>query len=541
MTARRPLRMNLILVAAAVALVGRTHAIRGADGVRSVRQILEVKKSWPLFAENEIPFVLQGHIGSVTNNEIHMRYCRELRFFLSSDTDPLRLPPGKTMVKLTGKFKMRDETPIFEVDKIETTSSFVQQHRARSVEIKFRDPDAWRKLAANTKAEAVFNQSPELHALAREAFVKACREERAEKKQVTDENLAAWITEMKKFGVEQQVLDVWEHERLWQKWRSVQSASDPDVALRFANELATKFPEARTPLELPQPKLHEAYRQNPQELFSEADEDRRKRLLRLFYMDVLRREILMKADPKGSNADAVAARLKASLPDDPDLINRYEDLHLSWRFSQLPQASRQAAIELSREYRERQLPKKARETLEVWLEARLASWRKEGARGLVRAAGEYTTLLEDETTAHELLLNAWKLAPGEDDTKAALERLGYRLHDGRWITEKEFEDLPPDRIEEAIKAGEVLLQMTANDVRRALGLPAEIKTSVSAERVTQAWIYGEPGTVRSVVHLLRSSGQPVEQARVIAIGELKPHTRRTAEPREEDSPETDEE
>jgi tetratricopeptide (TPR) repeat protein len=294
-------------------------------------------------------------------------------------------------------------------------------------------------------------------------------------------------------------------------------------------------------LELPQPKLNEAYQKNPQQLFSESDDDRRQRLLRLFYMNVTRTEILLNADSKGRNAEEILERLKASLPDDPDLINRFEDLRLSWRFSQLPQASRDAAIELSQEYRERKLPEKARHTLEVWLEARLKNWRQEGARGLVRAAEEYLSLLEDDQTAHKLLLQAWKLAPGEEDTKSALQRLGYRLHGDRWITEKEFEKIAPDRVEEAIKNGEVLLEMTARDVRRALGAPSEIHTSVSAGEVLQSWIYGEPGTLRSVVHLARSSQYPADQAQVIAIGELKAKKLERGETVPETSEENDEE
>jgi hypothetical protein len=160
---------------------------------------------------------------------------------------------------------------------------------------------------------------------------------------------------------------------------------------------------------------------------------------------------------------------------------------------------------------------------------------------LVRAAEEYLSLLEDDQTAHKLLLQAWKLAPGEEDTKSALQRLGYRLHGDRWITEKEFEKIAPDRVEEAIKNGEVLLEMTARDVRRALGAPSEIHTSVSAGEVLQSWIYGEPGTLRSVVHLARSSQYPADQAQVIAIGELKAKKLERGETVPETSEENDEE
>lgn len=512
-----------------------------AEDVRSVRQIMEIKDSWSRFAEAGISLAIQGHIGSRTNNEIHMRHCQDLRFFKRPETNLPRQQRGRTMIKLTGKFTMRDDKPVFEIDKIESTSTFVEQYHARSAEIQFRDPKAWRKLADYTKAEALFNKSEELHALAREAFIQACRDERADLKFVTDEAMSGWIAEMKKFGIGQEVLDEWEHERLWMKWRTIRPQKDRETLLRFANELATKFPAARTPLELPQPKLNEAYQKDPQDVFSQSDHDRRQRLLRLFYMDVTRTEILLNVDADGRNADEIVERLKALLPDDPDLINRYEDLHLTWRFSQLPQASREAAIELSQEFRERKLLGKARNTLEIWLEARLKNWRQEGPRGLVRAAEEYLSLLEDEETARKLLLQAWKLAPGEEDTKSALEQLGYRLHNDRWITTKEYEKIPPNQIEEAIKNGEVLIRMTAGDVRRALGAPTEIRTSISAGRVSQAWIYGEPGTLRAVIHLIRSSQLPVDRAEVIAIGEIKPKTLTRAEPEDQPSEDNNEE
>lgn len=525
MTETRKAKFATILGIATLAILAGGGQRCHAEEVYSLRQIVAAKDNWSLWAGTETEFVIQGHIGSLTNNEIHMRHCRELRFFKKTATELPRRKSGETMIKMTGRFKLQEKTPIFEVDKVESTSSFVQQHRLRSVSMNFRDPAEWRKLAASTHAEAVFNKSEELHSLARKAFEEACRVERAAKKKVTDDDMTGWIAQMRKFGIGAEVLDLWEHDRLWMKWRSVKRNKEGEAILRFANELATSFPESRNPLETPQPKLEESYLEDPQELFSQSDEDRRQRLLRLFYMNVTRIEILMNADPQGRNADTIVERLRATLPDDPELINRYEDLWISWRFSNIPQASRESAIELSREFRERKLPERARETLEVWLKARLENWRKEGARGLVRAAEEYTSLLEDDKTAHELLLKAWALAPGEEDTQTALERLGYRLHADQWITEKEFNKLPPDPVEEAIKQGEILLWMTAGDVKRAKGPPTEIRTSVAATQVSQAWIYGDPGTVRQVVHLVRSSRQPADKAVVIATGDLRPPAR----------------
>ena len=75
-------------------------------------------------------------------------------------------------------------------------------------------------------------------------------------------------------------------------------------------------------------------------------------------------------------------------------------------------------------------------------------------------------------------------------------------------------------MEEAIRIGNVVKGMTPHQVRRSVGIAARKQISFSAGHITEAWIYGERNQKQLVVHFLRSAHLPVEQGKVIAIGEL---------------------
>jgi len=50
----------------------------------------------------------------------------------------------------------------------------------------------------------------------------------------------------------------------------------------------------------------------------------------------------------------------------------------------------------------------------------------------------------------------------------------------------------------AVKAGQVMAGMPKRRVRDAYGVPAEVRAGTTAERVTEVWIYRNPGGVRRI-------------------------------------------
>jgi hypothetical protein len=516
--------INLIrmsMISSMVLMVGQT--VCADERVISIRELLDVQKNWTLFAENNTSFVVRGVIGSRTDAQIHMRKCN-LRFLLDSSESFPRLKPSSKMVKLTGRFQLEGKAPIFRVTKANSEFSLEQVHRQMSVDIDVTDPSAWRKLARFTAAESEFYENPELFLVAAKAFEHSYIVARTQKGNATSEEITNWVAEMKTFGVPKDALEVWEYERFMLDWRKLQNSTEmknSDQFLRFAKEVATKYPVALTPLDVPVPKLESLSESHPLVTFREADQSQQDRLWRLFYREVMKKEILSTAKADGSNADKIRDQLKDALPDLPDLYLSYDLLWLDWRFSQLSQSGKEEAIKLSAEYRKRKQPERGLIALETWLEKRLELWSQDGASGYVRAAQHYLELLEDKEKANELLLKAWKLSPGEAETAKALESLGYRLYSGSWILKANYDKLSPDPIQSAIRNGEVIKGMTARQVERALGKPEERRFSFSTGHISEAWIYGDSKRKRTVVHLLRAANVDGQFAKVIAVGELK--------------------
>jgi len=493
------------------------------ERVISIRELIAVKKNWPLFAETHTSFVVRGVISSRTDEQIHMRNCK-LHFIMDSPDSFPRLKPGSKMVKLTGHFDTENNVPVFKVTKAASEFSLEQVHLQMSVEIDTTNPAAWRKLAAYTAAESKFYENNDLFLVAANAFEHSYVVTRTLQGKATSEEIQAWVTSMKEFGVPKDSIELWEYERFMMEWQKLQSNPQPQNAplLRLAKDISTKYPASLTPLEVPVPKLEESSQQNPIKTFRESDQGQQNRLWRLLYREVLKTEVLLSAKDDGSNADHIRDQLKEAIPDLPDLYLSYDLLWLDWRFSQLGQSGKEEAIKLSVEYRKRNQSERGNKALETWLMKRLQVWSQEGPAGYVRAAEHYIELLEDKEKAHELLLKAWKLSPGQEETAKALESLGFRLHSGSWLPVAEYRKLPPDPIQTAIRNGEVIKGMTAQQVERSIGKPELTEHSFSTGHISEAWIYGDDKRKRIVVHLLRSTNAEAQFAKVIAVGELKP-------------------
>ncbi|HSG72022.1 MAG TPA: hypothetical protein VLA12_16510 [Planctomycetaceae bacterium] len=504
----------------AAGFLGFASCVSGAEAEYTVRQIVENEASWKLYAETQTGFSVIGYIGSRTDRQIHMKNC-ELRFVMKPSTEFPNLFKRSKFLKLKGHFDLdENKKPIFLVESIDTTPALLQRFRSESLLIGADDYKSQRKLADLIKKEAEFYEDEELHAKAKEIYYQSLRGERESTRQLTPELLDGWVEQLKAYGIAESIQREWTHDSLWLRWNGLKNPRGTEFK-QFARLLADKFPEARTFLETPQPRLREEYLKNPERVFANADSEQRKKLLRLFYMEVLVRDLEKETLADGSNGDEIAKRYRELLPELPDKFTEHENAWLAWRSAGLEQASRNEAIELSREYRSRNREQEAREVLDTWLKARLLVWKKDGASGLLRGAEEYLDLLEDRAQAVALLKSAWNLAPENEEIEKKLAGLGHYRHQGDWITQEAFDQLPPDPFLEAIKQGKVVKGMSPDQVLRALGKPAQTHTSFSAGRIGLVWVFGESGGKRLTVHFVRESKLDVETSRVIAIGETR--------------------
>ena len=106
-----------------------------------------------------------------------------------------------------------------------------------------------------------------------------------------------------------------------------------------------------------------------------------------------------------------------------------------------------------------------------------------------------------------MLLETWKRVPGSPLLAERLEAAGLRLADGQWLTNQQFVNRPEGRFARAIRAGRVEDGMSAEEARRALGVPASVARVVTAGVVTEIWRYGTGDGTQRTVRLERLSGQ----------------------------------
>jgi hypothetical protein len=498
---------------------GFVSPVSGAEPEYTVRQMVENEASWPLYGETKTRFSIVGSIGSRTDQQIHMKNC-ELRFMMKPSTEFPHLFKRSKFLKLKGYFDLDEKKPVFWVESIDTTPALMQRFRAEALSLDSGDFKSQRKLADLVKKEADFNDDEELQEKARELYYLSIRVERESIKNPTPEMLEGWVEQLKGYGIAETIQKEWTHDALWLRWRNLKNPRGTEYK-QFARLLADRFPSARTFLETPQPLLQTEYLKSPNRVFANADAEQRNKLVRLFYIEVLGRDLEQAALADGSNGDEIARRYRELLPELPDKVSEHEDAWLAWRSAGLEEASRDEAIALSREFRMRNRAEEARNVLDTWLKARLKVWKKDGASGLLRGAEEYLDLLEDRTQAVSLLKSAWNLAPRNEEIEKKLAALGQFRHQGDWITQEQFDKLPPDQFLEAIKRGEVVKGMSPDQVLRALGKPSETHTSISAGHIGLVWVFGESGSNRLTVHFLRESQLDFDKSLVIAIGETK--------------------
>jgi len=274
----------------------------------------------------------------------------------------------------------------------------------------------------------------------------------------------------------------------------------------------------KTPLKAEDAELSRNYGRNPLTTYRTADAAARKKLQRLFYRQILLEQIRRFARADGSNGFAVAKRLEREIPERKVLAESFREKEMSFRLDRIATASRNDAQDLAKLFRERKDPKRATETWKRWLTAQEPLRRKNGVDGLIVLADEYVKLLDDRAKAIELLKEADRISPGTPEIAEWMKRFGLYRYKNRWVTKKELKPLPVDPVQQAIRAGRVIVGMNTKQVRRAkLGPPTSVTRLASRRGFHEIWIYGKANESRQAVHFLRNKSEPRTAARVIAV------------------------
>lgn len=284
------------------------------------------------------------------------------------------------------------------------------------------------------------------------------------------------------------------------------AATSPEELDRLAQEIAELLPAARQPSGLDVSTWKDRYEADPDATYRQAPETARKALDRRLWADVRQRELELRDRAHPEDGPKIAEQARTDLPDRPEFA-------AGLRRRALKEAARDVAglreselLDLARATREEFGAVESDRLKREWLQAQGRKLSPSDADGRVRLASQYQRLLDDETSAVDLLRAALKIDPRIKGAVDAFRRLGYRKDGENWV--KAGAESGDDA--NAASTDDPMIGLTRDEVRSRLGAPNRISRSATSGQVTEQWIYqglGPRQGAQSINFLVRP-GQP---------------------------------
>jgi tetratricopeptide (TPR) repeat protein len=261
------------------------------------------------------------------------------------------------------------------------------------------------------------------------------------------------------------------------------------------------------------------YANDPAGAYRQAPEPVREALDHRLWADVTQGLLERQAGDDPAKAVEIADQASSQLPDRPQVAARMLEDGLSTASRQMGTLRQRDVEALASLYRDRlRQPERAKSLLRSWLdEQRKHRLSETDAEGRLALASQYEILIDDRSTAIDLLQEAWKIDPQSKEVADAFLRRNYRRVSDRWVApartptgdEVSTAGTPPPSLSEGS-----LLRLSPREVRARLGgKPDRIIWSSSQGQTIEQWIYQGPKQVR-YVNLIHTPGSVV--ARVIA-------------------------
>ncbi len=455
--------------------------------VQSIESFLGLKSKWGQFADAKTAFKLEGRYSSISPKFLRFRNC-DLKFQSALGVQFTKPSHRDKTIEVTGHLIRLGGQLLFVVERYHERPSDLDTARGKKRLIDGEKPGDWYELAEWLSARSAFYQDEELAKVAKESYQNGIDAERRRlppKDPQALEKLAAKVARYKLSDLLRMELI---HEAYQLRWEAGRKGAEKQLR-ELAGQMARDLPGSQIPLEPPEPELQKKYWESPLAVYREADAHGRRKLHRVFYSEIIQTSIERKAAPDGSDGYKIAEEIDKQLPERHALAESYREKELALKFSKVATMTQPEMLELSAQFEARMQSEKSLSTKKKWLAARREQLSKDGLAGLTRAAELYLELLKDEKTAADLLKGAYKLSPDSKEIIDKLNKLGYRLSGGKWLTTRERESLPEDPIQRSIRQGVVVVGMTRSQVRKTLGDPTSMARIASARHIIEVWIY----------------------------------------------------
>ncbi|HET6423917.1 MAG TPA: hypothetical protein VFG20_09555 [Planctomycetaceae bacterium] len=476
----------------------------------SVQKLQASKAEWDKLLD--VPMQVEGRMASILKNQLRLQKC-DLTFTATEEL--ARLATNAKQVELSGRLRKENGRITFDVGNLKSVPTDMEQFQTRELAIKGNRADEWYALADWARERGEFYDDAALKDAARLCLTRGIA---SEVRTVSKDDFQGRLKLADKaagFKLPASVSQDLRHEafRDWWQFATVNNPEGAQALAALEARLRDVWPDAFRPLANWPDELAAAYIKDPLVTFHDADPLEQRQLQRVFAAQVLIRRITLEAPNDGRNGNEIAEKLASAVPDQPALANAYRDKALDYRLSQIGKASRQEALALSDQFRQRNRVVLSVETLRKWLAARENERTSQAdAPTLIALADDYRQWLKDDAKAIALLKAAHQLEPLSEDVLSRMKDLGLEQRGGRW---EPIVNAAPVNKPSALPGSEspIAIGMTAKELQESIGQPQSRTIVATLGGVEEWWTFGAGEGSRLMIQLQRRRNE--SQSRVV--------------------------
>lgn len=476
----------------------------------SVPRLQASKPEWDKLLDT--PMLVEGRLASVLKNQLRLQKC-DVNFVMTDEI--ARLASNAKNVELGGRLRKDGSKYLFDVASLKPGPSDLEQFQTRESAIKGNRAEDWYALADWARDRGEFYDDAALKDAAR---VCQTRGVASEVRALAKDDHAGRLKLADKaieFKLPPSISQDLRHEA-FRDWWSTATVNNPNVNEALAaleTRMREVWPEAFRPLADWPEELAAEYAKDPLVTFHDADSLQKRQLQRVFATQVLVRRINRDAAEDGRNGNEIADRIASAIPEQPQWAEAYRDKALGYRLSQIPKATRQEALALAEQFRQRNRGALAAETLKKWLAAKEAERTTQAdAPTLIALADDYRQWLKDDAKALALLKAAHRLEPLSEDIASRMKDLGFEQRGGRWEPIVTTNPAAPPTTVPGLDVP-IAVGMTATELQQRIGQPQSRTIIATLSGVEEWWTFGTGEGARLRIQLQRRRNEP--QSRVV--------------------------
>jgi hypothetical protein len=503
----KPMRILVLAIAIGLAPAG----LESVSAAISIEDFVKAKKKWP--SQLGLRQVIEGRYAVTGRTLLKFHHC-QLEF---RSTQPLpkltRRNSRDVNVQVVGRLRREGRKLYFQIERVSKQDDDLKLYQRRRPTGPKAKPADWFALADWASGQGSFykdEQLAEKSTEANRAGVSLARRQAQGDLKALRQVARLVVTRGAGLPLQQAI----EHEALRWELKAAGGKTPELEALR--DRIGKGWPGSSETKNTPGAPLADRYRADPVAVYDLASGPDRLRLHRLLYSDLVIALITRRARAEGTSGYTVAEAIRRAVPEATVEAARWDRMALDLDLKRSATMGRSELDRLLARLKAARREPEATAAVDGWLESRREKLLSEGVAGRLRWADLVLSLKGDRRGAVVALIEADRLKPDDREVAERLDQLGYSKQDGKWVRVSQGTMRIPRRV--AVPTG-VRVGMSGKQLLAAMGAPRRITRSATRQSFSEIWVYGEPGSSRVAVHLIRS--RDGGESAVRAISQLR--------------------